>query len=301
MKIGLITNSLYHAGIKSLQNIAMWAYDHGIQDLEVGPGVELDEKTMNDVLNKTDISISSFIYCRNVLSSDETEALHHVSEMKKRIELAVKTGVSKLVCSTGLSEKSFFGKTSINYDPELSIPDVVNVYMPLIELAHKHDILLCFEMCPMMGNAAVSPYMWDILFDRLDSDHVGLAYDPSHLVWQFIEPYSNIIKYKNRIFHFHAKDCEINIQTLSGMGILHRVHTLPETADMDKPVREGTWWRYRLPGLGSLDWNRIVDSLYQIGYSGTISIEHEDPVWEGTLEKVQAGIIRARDHIRRFI
>jgi sugar phosphate isomerase/epimerase len=44
-----------------------------------------------------------------------------------------------------------------------------------------------------------------------------------------------------------------------------------------------------------------VDILYEIGYDGVISIEHEDPVWEGSEEKVKTGILISRDHIARFL
>ncbi len=44
----------------------------------------------------------------------------------------------------------------------------------------------------MMGNIATSPDMWQALFEQLDSDRIGLCYDPSHLIWQGIDPYENM-------------------------------------------------------------------------------------------------------------
>jgi hypothetical protein len=41
------------------------------------------------------------------------------------------------------------------------------------------------------------------------------------------------------------------------------------------------WWRYRVPGLGEVDWRRVVDTLYEGGVDGVLSVEHEDPVWGG--------------------
>ena len=122
------------------------------------------------------------------------------------------------------------------------------------------------------------------LFDRLDSDKIGLCYDPSHLVWQMIDPYENIFKYKDKIFHVHAKDTHVDREKLNLYGTL----------------QNSKWWMHRLPGLGDLDWNRIVDSLYQVGYDKTICIEHEDPVWSGTEETVKRGILKTRDHVSQF-
>jgi sugar phosphate isomerase/epimerase len=50
------------------------------------------------------------------------------------------------------------------------------------------------------------------------------------------------------------------------------------------------WWRYRIPGFGKVDWQRVIDALYEGGFDGTLSIEHEDPVWGGTEEKVKTGV-----------
>jgi sugar phosphate isomerase/epimerase len=58
------------------------------------------------------------------------------------------------------------------------------------------------------------------------------------------------------------------------------------------------WWRYRVPGLGQVDWRRLVDRLYEHGYDGVVSVEHEDPVWGGTEEKVEIGLEIAHRTLR---
>ncbi|MDX6325757.1 MAG: hypothetical protein QOK15_2111, partial [Nocardioidaceae bacterium] len=57
---------------------------------------------------------------------------------------------------------------------------------------------------------------------------------------------------------------------------------------------ESGWWRYRVPGLGEVDWRRLIDVLYEGGYDGFISVEHEDPVWSGSTERVKQGLEIAR-------
>ena len=47
------------------------------------------------------------------------------------------------------------------------------------------------------------------------------------------------------------------------------------------------WWRYRVPGLGQVDWRAVVDTLYEGGYDGVLSVEHEDPVWGGTEDRIE--------------
>jgi sugar phosphate isomerase/epimerase len=50
------------------------------------------------------------------------------------------------------------------------------------------------------------------------------------------------------------------------------------------------WWCYRIPGLGEVDWRSLVDVLCEAGYDGFVSVEHEDPVWSGSPEKVGTGL-----------
>ena len=79
-----------------------------------------------------------------------------------------------------------------------------------VDLAEKNGVRLCYENCPMMGNIATSPDMWEAIFDAVGSERLGLCYDPSHLVWQFIDPYRNIYKFADKIFHVHAKDTAVD-------------------------------------------------------------------------------------------
>ncbi|MEU4414762.1 hypothetical protein [Nocardia salmonicida] len=61
------------------------------------------------------------------------------------------------------------------------------------------------------------------------------------------------------------------------------------------------WWRYRVPGRGQLDWNRLIDKLYSSGYDGDVAVEHEDPVWGGTLEKILRGMRIAAETLTPLI
>lgn len=291
MKIGFLTNSLAWEGLNDLTKIADWGITNGFEDLEVGPTIALEEKTFNDVLEEGKIDISALIYCRNFLSEDDSEAKEHQKQLKERIKFAPKVGVKKIICSTGVKKESFYG---MRFDPEKSINEVVEFLKDITELAEKNNVKLCIENCPVMGNIAISPYMWEIIFEQVQSNNLGLAFDPSHMIWQFMDPYIVINKFKNKIFHVHGKDTEILYNNLRKVGILHNI--TEETVFF-----KHQWWRHRLPGLGDINWSKIIANLDEIGYTGTISIEHEDPVWQGDLGKVQKGILKAQKHIETFI
>ncbi|MEI6044205.1 MAG: sugar phosphate isomerase/epimerase [Chloroflexota bacterium] len=123
-----------------------------------------------------------------------------------------------------------------------------------------------------------------MVFNLLPSESLGLNFDPSHLHWLGIDYIAALKQFHAKVFHTQAKDVEILPDRLNQVGILG----------------EG-WWRYRLPGLGAIDWGRFTSTLFELGYDGVLSIEHEDPVWEGSLEKVQRGLVFSQRYLSQFI
>lgn len=303
MKIGFLTNSLVEEAkrwnsteFQSLGQVADWAVEHGFTDLECGPSLPLFMDDYERVLAEGKVNITALIYCRNYLSTDAEEAQEHIAQLKKRIEFAGKLGIEKVITSTGINksiEEGIYDRDPAVKDrgnmirriPVRSLDAFVDIFGPLVELAEKNHVKLCFENCPLMGNIAVSPVMWHRIFDRLRSDCLGLAYDPSHLVWEMIDPYAPIGEFGDKIFHFHAKDTAIDRRQLARTGIL----------------TDFSWWTYRIPGRGEIDWARMFAELEKIGYDGTISIEHEDRDYEGSLEAVSEGILKSRAFLEQYI
>ena len=303
MKIGFLTNALVEQARRSglntfqtLDEVAAWAADHGFTDLECGPMLPLDRAAYERVLGEGRIAITALIYCRNYLSTDPEEAATHLAELKKRIEFAGALGIDKVVTSTGIDkriEEGIYDRdpnvkdrgNMIRRIPVRSLDQVVDLYGPLLELAEKNNVRLCLENCPLMGNIAISPVMWRRIFQRLDSDKLGLAYDPSHLVWEMIDPYAPLDEFKDKIFHVHAKDAAIDRARLAETGIL----------------TDFSWWSYRIPGRGELDWKKLLSKLKANGYTGTISLEHEDVAYEGTLPAVQQGLLDGKAHLEQCL
>jgi sugar phosphate isomerase/epimerase len=301
MKSCFITNSLTGIGLKDIAVIADWAADNGFDALEIGPSIPIDEKAFDAVLSKGKIRFSAFIFCRNFLSEKAEEAENFRASLLDRIRRAKKFGIDKVICSTGIDDASFSREHPVGYHGEASLGAVGELFKGFAEEAEKNGVKLCFENCPLMGNIATSPWIWDMLFEKIGSAQVGLVYDPSHLVWQFIEPYDLILRYRDRIFHVHGKDCEVDMQSLKRVGILQHFSRERDSFNAPHGNEKNLWWRYRLPGLGDLDWSKIVSRLYEIDYTGVISIEHEDPVWSGSEEKVKAGLLLAKKHIGQYL
>lgn len=294
MKMGFHTNSLHWAGENSLLSIAKWAIENGFRDMEIGPNWKLDKSLFEKVI-ELGIHPTAFIFCRNILQAEEFR-----SQIIKRIEFAPAIGIDKIIISSGVNSKAYLESNPLKYDPEESLADSIEALKPIIEKAEKHKVKILFENCPLMGNIMISPYMWERFFSQVDSPYVGLSFDPSHFIWLMMDVYKALEDFMPRIYHVHGKDCELDREKLSKYGILH-THSLAikATSEGENSIAK-TWWRYRLPGLGNLDWSRIIAILEKNNYKGTISIEHEDPVFDGSLDLVKEGIIMAKKHIESF-
>ena len=157
--------------------------------------------------------------------------------------------------------------------------DAEEVFRPLVDHAGEQGVKLIVENCVMEGwhpdgypgNLAYSPELWEWMFDL----GLYLNYDPSHLVWMGIDPVEAVRPYIDRIPHAQAKDIQVDPAARNRYGWPGKA------VDRDDPWDVG-WWRYRVPGLGQVDWVRLVDALYEGGFDGVLSVEHEDPVWGGT-------------------
>jgi sugar phosphate isomerase/epimerase len=96
----------------------------------------------------------------------------------------------------------------------------------------------------------------------------GFNFDPSHLVWQLIDPVVFIKTFTGRILHCHAKDGELQEDEIRRSGVI-------PTGSWMRPDRG---FRFRVPGWGQVNWRRVMTALVSAGYDYVLSYEHEDPV-----------------------
>ena len=131
-------------------------------------------------------------------------------------------------------------------------------------------------------NIGFCPGAWEMMFDAVGSDALGLTWEPSHQMEQFIDVYDQLERWTPRIFHVHGKDAKI---------------------DMEHVRRYGAWFGqhycdHRFPGLGDSDWTRIMALLLHHGYQGSITIEgYHDPVFHDDRE--MEGQINALRYLRQ--
>jgi sugar phosphate isomerase/epimerase len=100
---------------------------------------------------------------------------------------------------------------------------------------------------------------------------IGANVDPSHLVWQGIDPLEAVreLGRAGAIFHVHAKDTYLDGGNIRRNGVLDTKH-YSRYAERS--------WSFRTVGYGSdaKFWRDFVSMLRTVGYDYVLSIEHED-------------------------
>lgn len=100
---------------------------------------------------------------------------------------------------------------------------------------------------------------------------LGVNFDPSHFLWQGIDPLEavRVLGRAGAIFHVHAKDVYLDRGNIRRNGVLDTKHY----GRFDERS-----WSFRSVGYGHDEkfWRDFVSALRMVGYDGVLSIEHED-------------------------
>ena len=303
MKLGIFTAAFPG---KSLEEVAGWTAENGFETLEIAcwpvekatrryAGVTtLDvtdfdatkAKEVHAMLTNYGLSISSLGYYPNPLHPDPQHREVVIGHLKK------------VITAAELLEVSIVG-TFVGKDKDKTVPTnleaFAEIWPPIVKFAADHQVKIAIENCPMIfsydewpggNNLAGSPAIWKEMWEILPDENFGLNLDPSHLILQMIDYERVVYDFKDKIFHVHAKDLEIDREGLYQNGVLS----------------QGMGWQIpRLPGLGDIDWGKFISALYRVGYDYVISIEHEDRAFEKTEDLIKRGFLLSRDVLRPYI
>lgn len=275
MRIGFLTDTstdaLEWAKLNGFGSVAWMGFANSF----AGPGKEhwrADAENFAAEASTRRLRISAIgaLY-HNPLDPAQTEHARVVFE--RAIDVAALIGVRTVSGFVGAVIETTFNPRGGNpvYTPlENFLPRIVAFWEPLARYAADHGVRLAFEHCPqgqyhlpiMHYNFLGQPAMWERFFNATRCDNLGLEWDASHLICQFIDPVLNIRKFGSRIFHVHAKDAFINRQLLEENGICH-----PGVAE------------HRWPGFGQANWAEIIHALLRAGYDSDLNLEGwHDPV-----------------------
>ncbi len=255
----------------------------GVTHIDVAGLDAAGAERIRGLVRQTGVAISGLGYYPNPLAPDAEQRRVVAEHLRKVIDAARLLGVGVV-------------NTFIGRDParpvEAQWPLLREVWAPLLAHAAAAGVKIGIEHCPMLfsedewpggKNLAISPAVWRTLFETFFAAPLGLNFDPSHLVWQFIDIPRAIREFADRIVHVHAKDERIDRDRLYERGIL------------------GLGWHVpKLPGLGEVDWSAFFAALTGAGYNGPVCIEVEDRAYEGSLEDRKRALRQSKRFLQQF-
>lgn len=258
----------------------------GVSHIDVD---QLDEDQINKIhetCKSNQVYISGLGYYPNPLDPDESNATVYREHIKRLIDAASKLDVPVV--------NTFIGRDS-SKSIEYNLDRFAEVWPEIVAYAGLKNIKIGIENCPMLftkdewpggKNLAISPAIWDRMFEIIPDDHFGLNYDPSHLVWMQMDEIQPIYDYGHRFHHVHLKDVKVYKDKLDRYGIL------------GYPLQ---YHSPKIPGYGDVRWGHFFSALSAVGYRGPVCIEVEDKAFETSSEDVANALFTARNFLRQFL
>ena len=147
---------------------------------------------------------------------------------------------------------------------EAGYADFAARWNPILDVFDAEGVRFAHEVHP-------SEIAYDFWTTRRALDAVGnrpafgLNFDPSHFVWQDLDPVAFLGAYPDRIYHVDCKEARTRLDGRNGRLGSHLPWGDP---------RRG--WDFVSAGRGEVRWEDVFRMLNSIGYQGPISVEWED-------------------------
>ncbi len=245
-----------------------------------------------DCFRRHNISICALSVHGNPVHPNKELAASYHKDFENAVLLAEKLGIDTVITFSGCPGGSPEDKTP-NWAtcawPEdyLAVLDyqwnevLIPYWTETAAFARAHGVTkIAFEMHP--GFCVYNPETL-LRLRAAVGETIGANFDPSHLIWQGIDPVAAIRELAGAIYHVHAKDTKIDKYNTARNGVLDTKHYSDELHRS---------WIFRTVGFGNDDayWRDLVSNLRLVGYDKVLSIEHEDSLMttEEGLEKAVA-------------
>ncbi|MFO0878779.1 MAG: sugar phosphate isomerase/epimerase family protein [Gemmataceae bacterium] len=256
----------------------------GVTHLDVTALDDLQVAHLHHLVETTGVRISGLGYYPNPLAPEADHRTEVAAHLARVIDAAGRLGLGVV-------------NTFIGRDPARTIEaqwsQMVDIWTPLVARAEAAGVRIAIEHCPMLfsndewpggKNLAISPAIWRRLFAQFPGKTLGLNFDPSHLVWQFIDVPRAIREFHDRIYHVHAKDARIDHDRLYNLGVTGLM-----------------WHTPKLPGMGDVAWGPFFSALTDARYRGPVCIEVEDRAYEGSLEDRMRSLRQSARFLRQWV
>jgi sugar phosphate isomerase/epimerase len=156
-------------------------------------------------------------------------------------------------------------------------------FNPILDVFAECGVRFALEVHPT--EIAFDIYTAERALAALDNrPEFGFNFDPSHLIWQGVDPARFIRRFPDRIYHCHMKDAIVTLDGSSGILASHLNFGDP---------RRG--WDFRSLGRGGVNFEAIIRALNDIGYDGPLSVE-----WEDSGMERERGARESLDFVKRL-
>ena len=274
----------------------------GLDAVEIGtgnyPGGAHNVPELQREVTARGLEISALSCHGNPLHPDQEFASSSHETWLRTVELANELGVGTVVCFSGCPGDGPTA-TKPNWVTCAWPPD----YLEVLEWQWAERAIPYWTEAAATARAAgvriaIEPHPGFLVYNpetalrlRGCGDEIGVNFDPSHFVWQGIDPLLAVRELGDAIFHVHAKDVYVDPHNRARNGVL-------DTKRYDRFAERS--WSFRSVGYGQGEqfWRDFVSALRIAGYDGVLSIEHEDglaSVQEGltkAVEVLQAAVLR---------
>ncbi len=302
MKLSVFANLF---GDKTLEETLQVMRALGVDTVEIGaggysgknlcdPALLLKDKTafyqFRETFNTYDIDIGALAAHGNPVHPDAAVAKKFDADFRNAVLLAEKLEIDTVITFSGCPGDHAGAK----YPNWVTCPwpedfraildwqwnDVLLPYWhEAAAFAKEHGVVrIALEMHP--GFCVYNPETM-LRIRREVGNVLGANFDPSHLIWQGIDPVAAIRELAGAIYHVHAKDTKVDKYNAAKHGVLDTKHYKDE---------QHRSWIFRTVGYGcsESDWRDMISSLRLAGYDRVLSIEQED-----SLMSVDEGLSKA--------
>jgi len=279
LKVGIFTAIFEPAEGWTLEKVLRYLKKIGYEAVEISAKKHVDAddvikgraREIRRTIDKYGIMPSSLSYHSNHIDADPRKRDEINSKFKKVVQAAQQLEISIVNTFSGLNVPF----ETLYPHPVTNVPKVkeawaefASVFGDIVDFAAEHAVKIAVEV--HFGYLVYNLRTAERMLREIDSKSLGFNYDPTHYVWQGIDPTIPIKKFGDKIFHVHAKDVEIMADRLAEAGLL------AFSSDFRAPSES---WRFRIPGYGNLNWGRLVEALREVGYDYVLSAEIEEPVF----------------------
>ncbi|MEP6562962.1 MAG: sugar phosphate isomerase/epimerase family protein [Nakamurella sp.] len=188
-------------------------------------------------------------------------------EMKMTARAAAKLGVDTVVGFTGSSVWKYVAM----FPPasqelvDAGYQDFADRWNPILDVFDEVGVRFAHEVHP--SEIAYDYYTTERTLEAIGHRPAfGLNWDPSHFVWQGLDPVMFMSDFRELIYHVDCKDAKLR----TGNGRRGVLGSHLAWAD----PRRG--WDFVSTGHGDVPWEDCFRMMNTIGYTGPLSIEWED-------------------------